>query len=269
MSKSGQILAAMFNVVRRNLYFDNWPIILWQRAFCRKARLLAFRRGTMEFVVDYAGDDQCGILPCLTSDMYSRYFGLFQRERPLRVLDLGANAGGFCLALLAAGFNFEKVVCVEMNRRTWARLQFNIGQNFECETVLLNVAVTGQEGVIHVRDSRGGTSESIYAKTDVSGRMVAIPAVTFDGLMHKHFCSGPDTVIDVCKMDIEGAEYEVLQSPACKTIRRVNYLIIEIHPHPALTEVELIRKIESFGFKRVADAAPSEQNVHLFRNTAL
>ena len=68
----------MISFLRRAFYFDNWPMVLFQRAFCRRARLLAFRRGRMEFVVDYSGGDQCGILPCLTSNMYSRYFGFFE-----------------------------------------------------------------------------------------------------------------------------------------------------------------------------------------------
>ena len=42
----------------RTLYFDNWPIVLFQRVFYRRARLVAFRRGPIEFVVDYSGGDQ-------------------------------------------------------------------------------------------------------------------------------------------------------------------------------------------------------------------
>ena len=96
----------MFQFLQRNFYFDNWPLLLLQRLFYRRARLLAFRRGNMEFVVDYSGGDQCGVLPCLTSDMYSRYFRVLGNKRPLRILDLGANAGGFCLALIQS-FGFE------------------------------------------------------------------------------------------------------------------------------------------------------------------
>lgn len=259
----------MNSFLRRNFYFDNWPMILWQRAFCRRARLLAFRRGAVEFVVDYSGGDQCGILPCLTSDMYSRHFGVLPGNKPLKILDVGANAGGFCLALLAAGFGFEKIVCVEMNRRTWSRLQFNIGQNFDCEAVVLNAAIAGRAGAIQVRDSRGGTSESIYAKPAGAGKMLEVPLVTFDGLVQAHFGADPAAGIDLCKMDVEGAEYEIFRSPSCDTIRRVKFLLIEIHPNEAITEQELIGKIQSFGFVQVADAGPEEQRVYLFRNPTL
>ncbi|HEX5400229.1 MAG TPA: FkbM family methyltransferase [Verrucomicrobiae bacterium] len=259
----------MLEFIRRNLYFDNWPMVLWQRAFSRRSRLLAFRRGPIEFVVDYSGGDQCGVLPCLTSDMYSRHFGVLAKERPLRIIDLGANAGGFCLSLLAAGFSFERIVCVEMNRRTWTRLQFNICQNFDCETVVLNAAIAGRTGSIPIGDSRGGTSESLYAKRTGGGKTLEVPLTTIDDLVRTHFGDHPATAIDLCKMDVEGAEYDIFQSPTCATIRRVKFLLMEIHPHTGAREADLIAKIEAFGFEQVAGKVAGEQHVYLFRNVAL
>jgi len=259
----------MMKFFQRNFYFDNWPVVAFQRLFLRQARLLTFRRGQIEFVVDYSGGDQCGILPCLASDMYSRYFGLLERNRPLRILDLGANAGGFCLALLAGGFQFEKLVCVEMNRRTHSRLQFNLVQNLACETVILHAAAGGQEGVVRVSDSPGGVSESIYGHEADREKTLEVPLVTFDGLVQSHFNHGPNPVIDICKMDIEGAEYEVFHSPNCTTFPRVKFLIIDIHPHPTATEADLVAKIQALGFAKLSQSAPGEENVYLFRNTRL
>ena len=107
----------MISFLRHPFPFDNWPMVLFQRAFCRRTQLLAFHHGRIEeFVVNYSGGDRCGILPCLTSNMYSRYFGFFQKRRPLKVLDLGANAERVCLAVIvAAGFRMEKLVCVEID----------------------------------------------------------------------------------------------------------------------------------------------------------
>ena len=61
----------------------------------------------------------------------------------------------------------------------------------------------------------------------------------------------------------------VFGSSTCQTIRQVKFIVIEIHPHQSVTKAELISKIQSCGFERVADSIPGNEDVHLFRNTAI
>ncbi len=246
--------------------FDNWPVLLCQRVFFRKARLLAFRREGMEFVLDYSGGDHCGVLPCLTSGMYSQYFSVLKTGKPLKVLDLGANAGGFCLALLAAGMRFEKLVCIEMNRHTHSRLQFNILQNFNCEAVIVNAAVGGRMGSIRIPDNRGGVNEHIFADLTIDTKVFEVQMLTVNEIVQCYFGGEKDAYIDVCKMDIEGAERDVFLSATCDLVRRVRFLIIELHFTSAATEAEVISKIKSLGFEDLSKAPVGGETVRLFRN---
>ena len=199
--------------------------------------------------------------------MYSRYFGLFEKTRPLNILDLGANAGGFPLSLLVAGFTFSKLVCVEMNRNTYTRLCFNLNQNIRAGVTAVNAAVAGRNGTATIADSAGGTSESIYSEISPGWKnSVEVPLVTLDDLVNEQFGIGENNFIDVCKMDIEGAEHEVFQSQTGGAIRRVRHLLIEIHPRKNFSEADLIKKICGFGFELVPDKKPREADVHLFRN---
>ena len=52
--------------------------------------------------------------------------------------------------------------------------------------------------------------------------------VTFDDLADKYF---PDETIDICKIDVEGAEFEVFLQPDHKSLVRCRYIIMEIHEH--------------------------------------
>jgi tRNA1(Val) A37 N6-methylase TrmN6 len=55
--------------------------------------------------------------------MYREYLPFFTFSGPARVLDLGANGGGFPLMLRLAGIDLARVVSVEMDPMTFLRLQ--------------------------------------------------------------------------------------------------------------------------------------------------
>jgi hypothetical protein len=96
--------------------------------------------------------------------------------------------------------------------------------------------------------------------------MVTIPLVTFDSVVASRF--GPDEVLDLVKIDVEGAEYEIFFSETCGSIRRFAFLIIEIHEHEKRTKEDLIQRISSFGFDLVPDPNPQDAAVYFFKQKA-
>jgi FkbM family methyltransferase len=169
------------NGFRALMVFDNWPSLLLQRLFLRESPAL-YRKGGVTFLVDHKARDQEGLRVCFTSDMYARFFPLLPRSNPLAVLDLGANSGGFGLALSAQGFEIRRIVAVEITPRAFARLAFNIGYNFGRVATALNCGVCGCEGSIRVRDNLGWVCNSIYEKDNGLDDFVTVPGVTFDQL---------------------------------------------------------------------------------------
>lgn len=263
-----QALRNKIQALLDNLYFDNGLLAILQRSPLHQENLLVYRKERISFLVDFAGGDASGTRTCLTSDMYSRHYGRFDRNQPLCVLDLGANGGGFPLSLFLAGFTFSKLVCVEMNRNTCTRLSFNLHYNIPGDIVIVNAAVAGRSGIIKIPVSRGGTGESIHSQSAVTaGEWVDVPLITLDEITRAHF--GPDEpgLLDICKIDIERAEHDVFQSPACTSIRRFRHLIIEIHPHKTVSTGELVDKICSLGFIHLSQEASGEgTSVHFFQN---
>jgi len=247
---------------RALMAFDNRASLILQRLFLR-AYPVFYRKGAVTFLADHRGRDQEGLCLCFKTDMYSRFFSHFPRSKQLAVLDLGANSGGFGLLLLTAGFAIRRIVGVEITPRVFARLAFNLGYNFGPSATPLNCAVRGCQGFIRVRDNLGWVGNSIYEKDDGSVDFVSIPGITFDQLYNTYF---KDEKIDIAKIDIELAEYEVLYSDSCHYLTQCEFLLIEIHPHPTLSTDALIKRIKEFGFELIADGSPDCAWVYLFRN---
>lgn len=258
-----QYLRTKIAGITSNMAFDNWPTLLFQRLFFRRDSLVVHRKGRLSFLVDFDGGDATGARLCVSTDMYSRYFDAIGMKA-VTVLDIGANGGGFPLCLLDRGITVKKSVSVEMNPETCMRLAFNLAYNLGAAATAINAAVAGREGSIQIPKTHGGTGESIYASVgNANAETVTIPLITFDSIVASRFVA--DETLDVVKIDIEGAEFEVLFSETCGSIRRFAFLIIEIHKHDKWTEADAIRRIESFGFELVPDPNPQDADVFFFK----
>jgi FkbM family methyltransferase len=253
-----------FQGVLDNLQFDNGLGAIVHRALLRKSPLLVYKKGPLSFVVDFSGGDENGTRRCVASDMYSRFFGALDRGHPLKIVDVGANGGGFPLCLLDRGFEIAKAVCVEMNPNTYVRLAFNLGYNLGRRAVAVNAAATAHDGSMEIAESWGGTSESIYAKT-AGAALTSIRTMSLDSIVGSFYAA--DESLDLIKIDIEGAEYEMLLSDTCRSITRFKFLIIEIHMRPGYSSQELVDRISALGFRLISDPGTRTANAeYFFRN---
>lgn len=271
-------LKEKFSGLRTNLAFDNGWLLVLQRLFFRRLPVAVYQRGNLVFVTDFEGGDGMGVRHLLTTDMYSRFFPQIDpvEKGKLSVLDLGANGGGFAFSLHDQGLEFSQAVCVEMNPHTYSRLLFNIDRNFSGRAVTVNAAVTGDGGAVEISDSKGSTGQSMY---EGEGRKISVPGVTFDELVEEHFGPG-DSDLDIIKIDVEGAEFEIFLSGNGESLRRFRNIFIEIHPVASHARGELIEKIESLGFsmegsenrgkesEREAPADEAQAEIYFFQRRA-
>jgi FkbM family methyltransferase len=246
--------------IRALLKFDNWPILLLSRTFDRQTGLVTYRKGSHEILVDHHGGDENGTRACLVTDMYQKYLGRLGMKGAIRVLDLGANGGGFPLMLLLSGMDVEQAVCVEMNPETCLRLMVNLATNLEGRATGLNAAVCGTdsaEGILLER-SRGSTGQSMYGQPQgASTSTVCVPTTTVARLFECYF---PDTSVDLCKIDIEGAEYDALMAAPFEVLERIRSLIIEFHD-PARTPA-CVQRLKDSGFREVTDSESAKTGEH-------
>lgn len=249
-----------FNAMRQ---MDNgWQLILNRLMFPSEPIQFCRYRG-LEFMTDLAGGDATGAREVLTSDEYAKHLPSIFCERPLNVLDLGSNNGGFPLLLLANGFEIAKFVGVEFNPSTYRRLRFNTERNLPGKSFLINAAVSGDGRAVRIGDSQGSTGDSIYTAEDGS-RSLEVAGSTIDEIIETAF--GGDK-IDVCKIDIEGAEFEALLGETCRRLVQADLIIIEIHHGPGRDRSEVRDRLRELGFSE-EDAEGKDDDrhhVHVFR----
>ncbi len=244
-------------------HFDNrWQLIV-NRTLFPKETLLVYRKDDLEFLVDHAGSDHNGTRLCLISDIYTRFLPFMELPETIAVFDLGANGGGFPLMLHLQGKRFSRLVCVEMNPNTFQRLRYNITRNIKGDIDLEHAAVCGNNQQLKLRFGRGDISDTIYQKPNLSFPQFSVPGRTFDTLFRSCF---QEQKVDICKMDIEGAEYEVLNSAEQTCLRLCRYLLVELHPAPLEEQERFGAALVSLGFRRVPVGGDSVPGERLYRN---
>jgi FkbM family methyltransferase len=247
--------------------FDNrWWLMLTKTFFARE-KLHIYRYKGLEVLIDHAAGDANGAREVLTSQMYRRFLPQIKFEGALNILDLGANNGGFPLLFQAEGFPLKKVVSVELNPKTFSRLRFNLERNLDCETILINGALCGEEKTLAISLGEGSVSDSIYENVNSGGaKTYQLSGHTLDAICAAHF---QNETIDVCKMDVEGAEFEVFEQGAYKSLEQCKYLIMEIHERDGRTKEEIFPTIESLGLVRQAASPDADPTVHFFINSRI
>jgi FkbM family methyltransferase len=253
----------------RDLFkFDNALQVIVNRLFFKSTDLAVYRYRGVTAIVDHTKGDQDGVKSCLVPGLYDPIIRVFAPtlEGPVTLLDFGANTGGFPLTLLAHGIPVARGIAVELNPLTCTRLAVNLGQNRLWGKIeVIQGAVCGKSGDLQVKVSQGSVSDSIVFEAD-GADVLTVAGWTVDDLVNSRF--GPTGSIDLCKIDIEGAEYEVFATPHHQTLQRCRWIVIEIHEVPGHQPEEIHDKLRALGFEIVNPATRTiEPNVFLFRRT--
>ena len=259
-------LSNKLNGLREIWKFDNRFEIIKKRLAGEDQ--INYKINGLNIYVDHAAGDANGAREVLTSEMYRRFLPLINTTKSLNVLDIGANNGGFALLLRYENLPIKKFVGVEFNPSTFERLKRNVETNFEEPFELVNAAVCGEPRTVFATLENTGTSDSIYAEKK-SRDGVEVPGMPLNQIISEYF---GDDVIDICKMDVEGSEFEVFSNKSADKLSQVRHLILEIHHSQETPREPLIETIEGFGFEEVNidnERRDDLHYVHLFRNKSL
>lgn len=195
--------------------------------------LQVLRVADLDVLVDHRAADIGSLAACRPDGAYGRMIQSMSLPDAPSVLDVGANIGGFPVLLRLLGIQPRQVVCVELNPRTFARLRCNVEGNYSrCEVLNLGVTSDGRE--LCLRMGAGSTSDSVYRPGGHEASHVRVAGATLDQVADRI-----EGRIDLCKIDIEHAEKEVLRQgvPSITALARIENLLIEIHPAEHLNEI--------------------------------
>jgi FkbM family methyltransferase len=142
-------------------------------------------------------------------------------------------------------------------------LRFNLDHNLEVPHEIVNAALCGRSTSFTV-EIGSDTGASIFrGSSGLAPSVRQVRGITFDELFCEHF--GKEGVVDLCKMDVECAEYEVFACPGHSSVAQCRWLIIEIHALRGRSPSEVVSAISSLGFEMLPQG--SDSGVYAFRNT--
>ena len=254
-------LSTKWNAFREMMKMDNGIGLVVSRLIFPRRKVQICRFKGLEFVTDLSKGDANGARSVLATDEYRKFLGFMDLPEGINVLDLGANNGGFPLLLASEGRTFRKLVCVEFNPDTFERLQQNLEMNFGKEFAAINAAVNGSGEPVSLSGDETGTGANIYQGIEGGA---TVEGATVDEIVRRGFGSEE---IDICKIDVEGAEFEILLGQHSTLINRCRYILIEIHHFPDNPRELVIERLGELGFEEAGPDRYSDDfhHVHLFR----
>ena len=136
----------------------------------------------------------------------------WSNNRPVVVMDVGANVGNYSAALLELFRERPlQLFCFEPSASTFAELQKKLAGRPQAR--LFNTGMSSQPGTTKLFSKAGASGLSSVYQRDLSHRETALDVeetIELDSL--DHFCTIHGIQeIDVLKMDVEGHEVAVLQ----------------------------------------------------------
>lgn len=222
-------------------------------------------------IVDRSAGDANGVWACLHWREYDEALRAIEPtihpRRAIGVLDCGANAGGFGLLLANRDLNCREYHAVEMNPRTFGRLAYNVTnwRSFPPATAI-NAALAGEPGWAEMVDVYGNTGQSLFRSSDREGpgRTVRVQKVTIADLLRGD--SWQYGMPELIKLDIEGAEFDVVPQLDAQLLASTDAIVMEIHPIRNRPANELVHHLESLSFPCVL-RPENEWGVYVFRRS--
>lgn len=171
------------------------------------------------------------------------------------VVDMGAHIGAFAVraARLAQGGH---VYSYEASSKNFDLLTENCQLNDLRNVYIENSAVSNQRGSMpFYTPSENGILGSLLQ--DTSSFMERVQTTTFSDIIAKHAI----THIDFLKVDVEGAEFDILFANPDETLSKTRQIVMEFHEFRGdeRNHTDLVNLLNSHGFKLVVEKAKFPQ----------
>lgn len=148
-----------------------------------------------------------------------REYALDELQAPRTVLDCGANVG-YTSVFLANAYPQARIVAVEPEPSNYALLCRNIAPYPNIESI--KVGVWTRAGRLSIENPQDVNSGFRLSESDAG----TVETLTIPDLLARH---GIDQ-LDLLKLDVEGAERELLQDPSAGAwLGRTRCMVIELH----------------------------------------
>ena len=171
------------------------------------------------------------------------YNQFFAGSRISTAIDIGANVGLFTEWILDRFGSDTKVISVEPNTKACESFEYMHSEKDNVVLEKLAVTSTDNDIIKLLVNPENTLISSIEGTGDGYSEFEEIGTISLMGLLQKHNLSE----VDLLKVDVEGAEYDIFSAVNENDLRRFKHLLIEFHNNRGRAS-ELISKIISAGF---------------------
>jgi FkbM family methyltransferase len=159
------------------------------------------------------------------------------------IIDAGANIG-LSTNYFLQRFPNAQVICIEPDKNNFKTLEFNV-QRRKDNTRLYNKALWYKNEFLYLTDQfRDGEEWSRSISTNKQNSLSEVAATTVDELIKENSL----TTIDLFKIDIEGAEFELYKhSENLDYLNRTKVIAIEVHKEINSPKI-IVEILKRYGF---------------------
>lgn len=190
-----------------------------------------------------------------TSDRFSIYEVAIRRDylslvhinKGDTVVDIGANIGVFAVTAAKLVGPHGRVIAIEPNTETVARLQRNITINGLSNLAVYEAAVTGEPRPVTLYTGEKSLFSTIMTEVDgrsVSGKLEEVQGLSLTEILAREQLEH----VDLLKVDCEGGEYEIFDTTDPVLWTRVRKIVMETHQVGDRQPAELLNKLRSLGY---------------------
>ncbi len=167
------------------------------------------------------------------------------------IVDAGANIGAFSL-FAARSAPAARIVALEPFPSTFERLRNHVGQSPYRERITCrDWALCGSDGLRRMDDSPMASQFRGLLVPDGRSSGIEVEGVSLASLLNRERLDR----VDLLKLDIEGSEYEIMESAPAEILERVGTIAMEYHPNGSKSC--LFQKLGDAGFELVIDEPSS------------
>ena len=163
------------------------------------------------------------------------------------IVDAGANIGAFSL-FAARCAPRARIIALEPFLSTFERLRSHVERSpYRDRITCRSWALSSNDGARQMDDALMGSQFRALLSPDAARAGVEVESVTLASLLEREQLDR----VDLLKLDIEGSEYEILESVPVAVLRRVRAVVMEYHPNGLKSS--LFRRFGEAGFELVRD----------------